>query len=531
MTPSDPTEPLVFLVGAGPGDPGLLTVRAVEILASADLVLYDQLVPRRLLDFAAPHAERVCVRDLPATAQDKYPTIYTRMIDAARAGKRVVRLKGGDPLVFGRGGEEAEALRASGVPYEIVPGVTAALATAAFLDIPLTHRAHTSAVAFITGHELPTKPGSKLDWEPLAKFPGTLAVYMGIARLPILVSELLKHGRSPDTPAVIAERVSTGEMRSVKTRLADLEAMRRAAGLEAPGLILIGECAAFRPDVSWFEARPLFGRRVLVTRPRHQAEPMVRALERLGAVPAVLPTMAIRDPADFGPLDEAITKLRSADGGFDWLVFTSANGVHALFRRLKHLGRDVRDVGRVKLAAIGPKTAEALAHYHLTADVVPGEFIAEGLVASLREQVRGQRVLLVRANRGRDHLPKELSPVATVTQVTAYEQVDGVDRDSPALAALRRGEIEFVTLSSSNVARGLLGTFDDHLKGRVLRGDVKLVCISPETGKAVRELGYPVAAEATTYTADGLIEAVKRLAAETPVHPSGHHAAEGEGEE
>jgi uroporphyrinogen III methyltransferase / synthase len=514
MSPT-PTEPGVFLVGAGPGDPGLLTLRAVEILAAADLVLYDQLVPARLLDFAAPHAERVCVRDLPATAQDKYPGIYARMIDAARAGQKVVRLKGGDPLVFGRGGEEAEALRASGVPYEIVPGVTAALATAAFLDIPLTHRSHTSAVAFVTGHELPTKPGSKLDWEALAKFPGTLAVYMGIARLPILVGELLKHGRSPDTPAVIAERVSTGEMRSVKTRLADLEATRRAAGLEAPGLILIGEAAGFRQEPSWFESRPLFGRRVLVTRPRHQAEPMVRELERLGAVPAVLPTMTIRDPADFTGLDDALAKLRSPDGGFDWLVFTSANGVHALFRRLKHHGRDVRDLGRVKLAAIGPKTAEALAHYHLTADVVPDTYIAEGLVTALCQRVAGLRALLVRANRGRDHLPTELGKVATVSQVTAYEQVDEVDTDSPALAALRRGEIEFVTLSSSNVARGLLGTFDDHLKGRVVRGEVKLVCISPETAKAVRELGYPVAAEATTYSADGLIAAVRKLAGDS----------------
>ena len=513
MSTPDPTAPLVFLVGAGPGDPGLLTLRAVEILAAADLVLYDQLIPRRLLDFAAPAAERVCVRDLPATTQDRYPLIYERMILAARAGKRVVRLKGGDPLVFGRGGEEAEALRASGIPYEIVPGVTAALATAAYLDIPLTHRSHTSAVAFITGHELPTKPGSKLDWEPLAKFPGTLAVYMGIARLPILVSELLRHGKSPDTPAVIAERVSTGEMRSVKTRLADLEAARRAAGLEAPGLILIGECAAHRHEPSWFEARPLFGRRVLVTRPRHQAEPMVRELERLGAVPAVLPTMAIRDPADFAPLDDALNALRSADGGFEWVVFTSANGVHALFRRLKHHGRDVRDLGRVKLAAIGPKTAEALAEYHLSADVVPAEYIAEGLADALREKVAGQRVLLVRANRGREHLPQELAKVASVRQVPAYEQVDGVDADDPALAALRRGEIEFVTLSSSNVARGLLGTFDDHLKGRVLRGEVKLVCISPETGQAVRALGYPVAAEATEYTAAGLIAAVRRVVA------------------
>jgi uroporphyrinogen III methyltransferase/synthase len=516
VTPPDPTDPLVFLVGAGPGDPGLLTLRAVEILATADLILYDQLVPRRLLDFANPTAEAVCVRDLPAQHPDKYPTIYHRMLDAANRGKRVVRLKGGDPLVFGRGGEEAEALRESGVPYEIVPGVTAALAAAAYLDIPLTHRAHTSAVAFVTGHELPNKPHSRLDWEALARFPGTLAIYMGIARLPILVSELLRFGKDPDTPAVIAERVSTGEMRSVSTRLADLEAVRRAAGLEAPGLILIGESARHRPPASWFESRPLFGRRVLVTRPKHQAGGMVRTLERLGAVPFSLPTMEIREPADPAPLDAALATLRQPDGGYDWLVFTSANGVHMLVKRLKHLGRDLRDLGRVKLAAIGPKTAAALREYHLTPDVVPeSAFIAEGLVESLREAVRGRRVLLARANRGRDHLPAELAKVAAVEQVTAYEQVDRVDPTSEAFAALRRGEIEFVTLSSSNVARALLGHFDEVLRGRVTRGEVKLVAISPETGRAVRELGFPVAAEADVYTADGLIDAVRRAVAVT----------------
>ena len=210
---SDPSEPRVFLVGAGPGDPGLLTLRAAELLARADLVLYDQLVPRRLLDLANPAAERVCVRDLPGQHPDKYPHIHALLIEAARAGKTVVRLKGGDPLVFGRGGEEAETLRAAGVAYEIVPGVTAALAAAAYLDIPLTHRQHASAVALVTGHELPNKPGNRLDWEALAAFPGTLAIYMGIARLPLIVAELLKHGKDPDTPAAIVERASTGDMR------------------------------------------------------------------------------------------------------------------------------------------------------------------------------------------------------------------------------------------------------------------------------------------------------------------------------
>ena len=507
-----PSEPLVFLVGAGPGDPGLLTVRAAEVLARADLVLYDQLVPERLLDTARPAAEKICVRDLPGHHPEKYPHIYLRLIDAARAGKTVVRLKGGDPLIFGRGGEEADALRAAGVAYEIVPGVTAALAAGAHLEVPLTHRHHASAVALVTGHELPNKPGNKLDWEALAKFPGTLAVYMGIARLPVLITELLRYGKSPDTPAGVVERASTGEQRSTFARLADLDTARRAAGLEAPGLVLIGEAVGHRADRPWSEARPLFGRRVLVTRPAHQAADMTRKLELLGAVVWRWPVVGVRPPADSGPLDAALRRL--AAGDFDWLVFTSANGVEAVLNRLPALGFDLRALGRVKLAAIGPKTADSLAGYRLTADVVPSEvFSSEGLVESLLPQVAGRRVLLARADRGRELLRDELATVAAVEQVVAYEQVDARPPPAGVLDALRRGEIGFVTLSSSNIARGLVRAFDDTIKGRVTRGEVRLVAISPETGRAVRELGLPVAAEATTFTADGLIDAVVTLSA------------------
>jgi uroporphyrinogen III methyltransferase/synthase len=512
----DPANPRVFLVGAGPGSPGLITVRGAEVLARADLVLYDQLVPERLLDMAPAHAERVCVRDLPGTHPDKYPHIHQKLIATATAGKTVVRLKGGDPLIFGRGGEEAEALRAAGLAYEIVPGVSAALAAGAYLELPLTHRAHASAVAFVTGHELPNKPGNKLDWRALAAFPGTLAIYMGIARLPVITGELLKYGKHPDTPAGIIERASVGEQRSVFATLGTLEEARRHAGLEAPGLILIGDAVAQRAAHPWFESRPLFGRRVLVTRPAHQAEGMVRKLEHLGAVVARMPVVEIREPADFAPLDAALAQLRA--GEWDWLVFTSANGVHGLLRRLDALGRDLRDLGGVKLAAIGPKTAEALREYRLRADVVPAAtFSSEGLAAALAPHVAGQRVLLARANRGRDVLPTALAAVATVEQVTVYEQADIADPDATTLDALRRGEIRYVTLPSPSIARGVLGGFDETIRGRVERGEIRLVAISPITGDAVRELGLPVAAEATTYTEDGLIDAVVELAAREPV--------------
>jgi uroporphyrinogen III methyltransferase / synthase len=505
-------EPCVFLVGAGPGDPGLLTLRAAEVLARADLVLYDQLVPRRLLDFANPAAETVCVRELPGNHPDKYPHIHEKLIANGRAGKIVVRLKGGDPLIFGRGGEEAEALRGAGVPYEIVPGVTAASAAAAYLDLPLTHRNYASAVALVTGHELPHKPGNKLDWRAIAAFPGTLAIYMGIARLPLIVGELLKYGKPPETPAAIVERASTGDMRRVYSTLGELERDRRNAGLEAPGLILIGDAIGHHQPASWFERRPLFGKRVLVTRPRHQAAQALRKLELLGAVPYHLAPVEIREPADWEAVDAAVDRI--AAGEFDWVVFSSANGVHGLVRRLLGLGKDARIFGGVRLAAIGPKTAAALREYHLLADAVPPTFNSESLAETLLPAVAGQRVLLARANRGKDHLPKELQRVAAVVEsVAVYEQTDAVDPNDEAFGALRRGEIGIVTFTSSNIARGTLAGFDDTTRLRVLRGDIQLVCLSPETARTVTDLGFPVAGVAAEATVEGLLRAVVSAAA------------------
>ncbi len=502
-------EPQVYIVGAGPGAPGLLTLRAVELLARADVVLYDQLVPQRLLDHAKPTAELICVRDLPGTHPDKYPHIHTLLIERARAGQVVVRLKGGDPFIFGRGGEETEMLRAAGIRYEIVPGVTAALAAAAYLDLPLTHRHYASGVAFITGHELPTKSGNRIDYSAIAKFPGTLVIYMGISRLPMIVAELLKHGMNPTTPAAVVERASTGDMRTISATLADIDNARRLAGLEAPGLVIVGEAVEQRAAMSWFEAKPLFGKRVLVTRPRHQAGPMLARLEELGAVTHLLPTMDIRKPADLSALDRAIDNLAH----FDWLGFTSVNGVHAFVERLLARGRDLRALGHLKLAAIGPSTAAVLREYHLTADVVPKEnYSSEGLVASLSPLVAGKKILLARANRGRDLLPAELAKIAEVVQVTVYDQIDGVDAKDQVFDALRRGEIEFVTLTSSNIARGFLAACDHIIHGRIRRGELKLVAISRETGSVVRELGFPVVAEATTATSEGLISELIRLA-------------------
>jgi uroporphyrinogen III methyltransferase/synthase len=499
-------QPQVFLVGAGPGSAGLLTLRAVECLARADLVIYDRLVPRRALEYASPDAELVAVADIPGSHPQRAPQVLQLMMEAARVGKCVVRLKGGDPFLFGRGAEEAAALRAAGISYEIVPGVTAALGAAACTGIPLTHRQYASAVAFVTGHEA-GKPHSALDWQALAHFPGTLVVYMGLSRVGQTVQALRDHGMSPETPAAAVHCATTGMQRTVEAPLGRLEAAVQAAGLTSPTLLIVGSVVALRAQLAWFERRPLFGRRILVTRPRQQAGELAQRLEELGAVAQLLPAIEVREPADWGPVDRALERLAS----FDWLVFTSGHGVHALIRRLRQRGRDLRALGGVRLAAIGPATADALRGYQLEPDLVPAEYRSESLAAALKERTAGQRVLLARADRGRDLLRQELAAVAEVEQVAVYSQVDAIDASASALEALRRGEIDFITLTSSNIARALLRALDEPSRERIKKGEVKLVSISPVTSAAVQELGFPVAVEATEYTTAGLVAALVRF--------------------
>jgi uroporphyrinogen III methyltransferase/synthase len=501
-------EPQVFLVGAGPGHPELLTLRAVECLRRADLILYDRLVPRTLLDLAPASAGRVCVADLADRHPERVGLIHQAMIDAARGGRRVVRLKGGDPCVFGRAGEEAEALRQAGVPFEIVPGVTAALGAAAYAGVPLTDRRRASAVAFVTGHECPGKADSALDWPALARFPGTLVFYMGVSHLDEVVRALIASGKPPDTPAAIVRQATLGCQRTVTAPLDELPTAARSAGIEAPALTIVGSVVGLRESVAWFERLPLFGRGVLVTRPRHQADGLMGRLRELGAVPYLLPTVEVREPADWAPVDAALANLDS----YSWLVFTSSNGVHALVRRLLATGRDLRAMGSVKLAVVGPSTAAALRTYLLMPDFMPDAYHSEALAAGLRERAAGRRVLLARADRGRDVLRRELAAVATVDQVAVYSQVDTVEADPDVLSALSRGDIPYVTLTSSNIARSLARLVDETTHARIRSGAVKLVTISAVTSADVRALGWPVAAEAKEATAEGVVAALVALA-------------------
>lgn len=499
----------MYLVGAGPGDVGLLTLRAVECLQRADFVLYDYLAPPRALDFARPDAERFRVTTFPGNHAERWPHVVAKVIEEARKGKVVVHLKGGDPSVFGRGAEEAEALRAAGIPYEIVPGVTAAFAAAAIAEIPLTHRTCSSAIALVTGHEDPGKEESTLDWEVLARFPGTLAVYMGVTQLGHIAHELLGRGMSPDTPAALVYKASTGEQRTITARLADLEEEVRRSGVGRPSLLLIGPAVALKPPQSWFEALPLAGMRVLVTRPRTQALPLMRKLELLGAVPVLLPVMEVREPADWGPADAAVDRLRA--GGYDWLVFTSANGVTAFFNRLKALGRDARAVGQAHLAAIGPATAAALGDYYLVPDLIPATNVrSEGLADLLADRCRGGRVLLAQAAQGRELLRERLAAVAAVDVAPVYEQAAAVDRATDAFDRLRRGEIDVVTLTSPNVATAFLAACDDAVRRRLRDGFTRLVVNSDRLAEVLAKDGFP-SVTSPDPTAEGLITALAGL--------------------
>jgi uroporphyrinogen III methyltransferase/synthase len=503
---------MVYLVGAGPGQADLLTLRACQCLKRADLVIYDRLVPARLLDIAAPSAERLCINDLGARHVERGPHIQERLIAAARQGKRVVRLKGGDPLLFGRGGEEAEALAAAGIPFEIIPGVTAALGAAAFAGIPLTHRSYASAVAFVAGHEDSAKKESAVDWHLLARFPGTIVVYMGIGRLQEIVASLVESGKDPLTPAAAIQQATLGMQRTIVGELANLPQRVQDANLEAPAVVIVGDVVRARPTLNWFESLPLFGKRVLVTRPQRQSGAFLARLEELGATPILLPVVEICPPADWTPVDLAIDNLDR----FDWLVFTSVNGVNFFLHRLREKKLDLRALGRISIAVIGPGTARALADFNLIADLVPEEYRSESLASALSEKVRGKRVLLARADQGRDLLRLELEKVAQVTQVVVYRQMEVESAPAAGAEIIRKGQVDFVALTSSNIARALLGGLDNEARRRIQGGQVRLVSISPVTSAAICEMGLGVAGQAVDFTPEGVIDAIVALAKGKP---------------
>lgn len=498
----------VHLVGAGPGDPGLITRRGAEALAGADVVVYDSLIHPRLLDLAPPGAERINAGKRAGVCLIPQGDINALLVARARAGRRVVRLKGGDPLLFGRGGEEAASLHAAGVPFAVVPGVTAAAGVAAYAGFSLTHREVSSAVAMVTGnHDPQVRPG-RLDWHALAQFPGTLVLYMGVSRLPALSATLIAEGMPAETPAAMVQWATLPRQRTLVATLGTLSESAEKAGIGSPALIVIGAVVARHGELNWFESQPLFGRRIVVTRPRDEAVRAAEALDALGAEALLAPMVEVAPLADSTALDHALDRLAE----FDWLVFTSAHGVRYTLDRLLDRGRDLRALGHLQIAVIGSATAEALGRYHLNADLIPPEFTSESLAETLRPMVSGRRVLLARADRGRTVLNEVLGESAQVEQVATYH-----NRDIPALPSdvaerLARGTVDWITLTSPAIARRLHALLPDAARGRIGES-IRLASISPITTATAHELGWDVAAEAGVYTWDGLIAAI--LDAET----------------
>jgi uroporphyrinogen III methyltransferase/synthase len=502
MTDSMPRAGKVYLVGAGPGDPGLLTIKGLECLRSADLVLYDGLVNPLLLRFARGDAERTHRQASEGVSSQE--SINQRLIEEAHAGKIVVRLKGGDPYIFGRGSEEAAALSAAKVDFEVVPGVTAAVAAGEYAGLSFTHRQYASAVALITGHEDPVKGVSALDYEAIARFPGTLVFYMGLHRLENLAADLIRAGLSASTPACLISSATNPSQRSIVAPLGELPQAVRKAAVRPPSVIVIGECVTRREGIAWFEKLPLFGRRIGITRPTTQAGPVIERILRLGAEPILLPTIEILPPTDWGPVDHVIRRLAE----FDWLVFSSANGVDSFLSRLWQVGGDARSLARAKIATIGPATGEALHRFGLRPDLVPPEFRAESLAAELSPHVGASRVLWLRADRGRDVLPEQLSRAgATVEEVVVYRNVDMAALPPGELERLERGELDWIGLGSPSIAESLVKLCTPAARAQ-LGGRTRLASISPVTTARARELGLEIAAEAARYTWDGIIDAV-----------------------
>ncbi len=489
---------VVYLVGAGPGDPGLMTARSLDLIASADTIFHDRLIPPGALDGAREDAELIYVGKAPGSPSVPQEEIGQRLIEAAQAGKSVVRLKGGDPFVFGRGGEEGEALRAAGVEFEVVPGVTAGVAATAYAGIPVTHRDEASAVAFVTGHEDPEKAESAIDWQALARVPGTLVFYMGVKRLAVNATALIEAGRDADEPAAAVERGTMDGQRTVVATLGTLaDAVAREA-VAAPALIVVGPVVKRREELAWLERRPLHGRRVVVTRARAQASGLAGALRNLGAEVVELPAIRIEPRIGGDEVREAAGSI----GTYALVCLTSPNGVELLFEALGEAGLDARALAGVTVAAIGPGTARALSEHGVAADVVPERFVAEALVEALAGvDVAGKRVLVARAAEARDVLPDALRERgAEVEVVTLYETV----REEPDEAAVENAQnADYVTFTSSSTVRNLT----EALGERFPRG-ARVVSIGPVTSEAVHAAGLEVDVEAERHDVEGLIAAL-----------------------
>lgn len=501
---------IVFLIGAGPGDPGLITVKGLECIRQADVIVYDRLASSQLLNQCRFDAECIFVGKKPDRHTLSQDEINKLLVEKSKQGLTVARLKGGDPYVFGRGGEEAEELTRHGIAFEVIPGITSAIAVPAYAGIPVTHRDFTSSLSIITGNEDPEKASSSIDWSKIATGAGTLIFLMGMSNLPKITNKLIEHGRSPQTPVALIRWGTRPNQKTLVGNLENISSLAVEKNFKNPAIIIVGEVVKLRDKLNWFEKKPLFGKRILVTRSREQASVLSRSITSLGGEPVEFPTISITEPENFKPLNQAIDNISS----YNWIIFTSVNGVRFFFNQLRKLNGDIRDLHGIKICAIGPQTGKALQSMALQVEYIPNEYRAEAIISGLQGKISsGDRVLLPRADLARDILPKSLSQLgAIVDEVTAYRTVMGSGNVPIIREMLFAGEIELITFTSSSTVRNfvsMLGITDAELD--TLLGRVKIACIGPITAKTAGELGLTVDVEATEYTIDGLLKSILEL--------------------
>lgn len=502
------TQGKVYLVGAGPGDPKLITVRGLRALQRCDVVVYDRLAGPQLLQETRPDTERIYVGKRPDRHTMKQEEINRLLLDLALSGKIVCRLKGGDPTVFGRVGEEAELLRQHGVPYEIVPGITSAIAVPAYAGIPVTHRDLASSFSIVTGHESPDKLDRMIQWDKVTNATGTLLFLMGVAKIGYISEQLIKYGRSAETPVALVRWGTRAEQETLTGTLGDIEQKVREADFQPPAVIVVGDVVRQRETLKWIEAKPLFGWRVLVTRARSQASELADRIDDLGGEPYVFPvidTVKQTNPAEVERIESA---LREAER-FDWVILTSAAGVEYFFAWLAEARVDIRRFARARFAAVGPKTAEALAARGVVADVIPSRFQAEGLLDSLTDKLEpGQRALLPRGDLARGLLPAELAKAGVeAVELDVYENRLVVQEDDMIVEMLQAGEIHAVTFTSSSTVVNLLEALRRLGAERPadLLAGCAIACIGPITARTAEEHGLRVTLTAEQSTIEGLL--------------------------
>lgn len=510
------THGKVYLVGAGPGDPGLLTLRGLECIRQADVIVYDRLVHPSILACARPDAEMIYVGKAASAHTMKQDEINRLLVQKARESKVVCRLKGGDPFVFGRGGEEAQELVRNGIEFEIVPGVTSAIAVPAYAGIPVTHREMASSLGIITGHEKSdaetrrkadtATPHSGIQWNKVATGLDTIVFLMGVENLPYIVAELVKNGRDAHTPIALIRWGTRAEQETLVGTLADIVDRVRTTGFTSPAVTVVGEVVTLRDSLRWFDNRPLFGKKILVTRSRDQASALSDLLRRQGAEPIEFPVIRICPPESYAQLDDALSRIQE----YDWLLFTSANGVRAVINRLHDTERDVRWLRGPRIGAIGPATSAALECLGVRVDFVPSKFVAEAVVQEFPEDPSGRRILILRAAEAREVIPEKLTQMgADVDVVPAYRTEIEESCAAPVRRMLDAGEIDAVTFTSSSTVKNFVA-----LIGTSLPEGVKVACIGPVTAHTAEELGLKPDVVAGEYTIEGLVEAlVKEMSA------------------